>query len=279
MFSGAASPSSSFKRDSGGAVKRPSPPHSEVTRSASVSTLSEPPSSTYPSDDVQLRSPEVKAKRPLVRPSSIGIMPTITFMPKDGPTAATTTDTSGLFTQQQQFQVRYAPPPLLHSPSCLPSLNFGEARRRTELSGECSSPAHCPQPMAAGRVLRQLQPCEGVTAACEQTKVMFDELDSSLNAMEQQACISRSLDDIVCTSSPDDAGSPERKRSSGGRGGGKRRCSGKHEAAGGLDIGSSSALGCRGKKDVIHHQSSSSISSSTGSRSSLHGSHEMIEVS
>ena len=257
--------SPSVKRDSGGGIKRSARTsmglndhlnvgRNEVTRSASahnifVSMPFENNNMNAINDGVQLRSPEAKAKRPLTRPSSISIMSNTAF---NSEISFYNVD-NALYSSQFQPHPTYKLPSshIIKDNSC--AVKLGDASK-----GECSSPGHCPQNVMKNACA--FQPCEAATAA-------VPHLASSprLNSMEQQARISRSLDDIL--SSPDD-GSPERKRP----GSGKRHCP-THETTVGLDI---AMQGCRGNNEV--HQSSSSVSSA-GSRSSLHGSHEMIEVS
>lgn len=295
----------SVKRDSGGSIKRPARTsldlplsRTEVTRSASAhnilmssgfveqipSTSSSSPDRS--SDVVQLRSPEAKAKRPLVRPSSIGIMSTSALYSPE-PTVSVTNAQSiqPQFTQPSRAAFSsssssFVVPPAVAHPTSLavssssstlplqPAIVGSETKRYVELlspAGECSSPGHCPQsPALQPKNLRYEQPFEGTAAA--------GTLHVSL--IEQQARISRSLEDIL-NSADDNSGSLQQasnRQGSGKRARVKQDISG-GGAIGGLDIGLAAYYG---KSDV--HQSSSSISSA-GSRSSLHGSHEMIEVS
>lgn len=295
----------SVKRDSGGSIKRPARTsldlplsRTEVTRSASAHNILmssgfveqiPPTSSSSPdrsSDVVQLRSPEAKAKRPLVRPSSIGIMSAL-YSPEPIVAVTNAQSVQPQFTQPSRAAFSsssssFVVPPTVAHPTSLavssssstlplqPAIVGSETKRCVELlspTGECSSPGHCPQsPALQTKDLRYEQPFEGAAAAAGGT------LHVSL--MEQQARISRSLEDIL-NSADDNSGSLQQasnRQGSGKRARVKQDISG-GGAIGGLDIGLAAYYG---KSDV--HQSSSSISSA-GSRSSLHGSHEMIEVS
>jgi hypothetical protein len=296
----------SVKRDSGGSIKwlaRTSLDlplsRTEVTRSASAHNILmssgfveqiPPTSSSSPdrsSDVVQLRSPEAKAKRPLVRPSSIGIVSTsVLYSPELTVAVTDAQSVQPQFTQRSRAASSSSfvvPPAVAHPASLAVSSSFSSlplqqpavvgsdtkrCAERLSPAGECSSPGHCPQsPALQSKNLRYEQPFEGAAAGAAAGTL-------HVSLMEQQARISRSLEDIL-NSTDDNSGSLQ--QASNRQGSGKRarvkQDIGGGGAIGGLDIG---LVAYYGKSDV--HQSSSSISSA-GSRSSLHGSHEMIEVS
>jgi hypothetical protein len=253
-----ASESSSLpvKRHSGGGIKRPaSTSFGELF--VSRAGLSRSPSprctsaeqQTSPPDGVKLRT-STETKTRAVRPNSIGIMSALLSAPNQGQ-GHDTMDipvTQVQSQQQQQPLTASIPLSLQSSVSVLPVATATQSVNEVKWCVESAE--------GCDKEVKQHRPHTAIAQATS-------------SPIEQQARFSRSLEDVL--TSPDD-GSPEPKRPGSFR---KRHCTTRRDADGCDAISSGSY---RVKKDMRHHRSSSSISSA-GSRNSLHGSLEMIEVS
>jgi hypothetical protein len=253
------------KRHSGAGIKRPastsfgelSVSRAGLSRSPSPrSTSAEQQQQTSPPEGVKLRS-STETKTRAVRPNSIGIMSAVLPTPDQGQ-GHDAMDIPVTQIQSQQQQQPFVQPltasiPLSHqsSVSVLPVATATQSANEVKW---------CVESAEDDKQVKQHRP-HTATATTQAT--------SSLSPIEQQARFSRSLEDVL--TSPDD-GSPEPKRPGSFR---KRHCTTRRDADGCDAISSGSY---RVKKDMRHHRSSSSISSA-GSRNSLHGSLELIEVS